>query len=60
MASDLKIGDRVIYSRGAKGVLYGKVGTIISPNRDDGLFEVKFDNFGSCGCLASNLDLVKE
>lgn len=58
--SKFKLGDRVIYDRGAKEMLYGKMGNIIHIDNDMyGLIQVKFDDGYSYDCYESNLYLVE-
>lgn len=56
---EIKLLDRVVYARGAKGPLIGKRGKIDSLVHD-GLCMVEFDQFGRSPCMPENLDPVYE
>ena len=59
--SEVKIGVRVVYARGAKGPLIGKCGTIDSEWEpyEYGIVMVKFDDGNSYPCFYKNLDVIK-
>jgi len=58
--SDVKIGVRVVYARGAKGPLIGHKGIIDSEMDPDewGIVMVKFDDGNISPCYYVNLDIV--
>lgn len=64
---NIKIGDRVVYCRGLKEVLYNQIGLVLDRSKEEiiinsknyYLFWVKFDNSGTYECMADNLDLVE-
>jgi hypothetical protein len=55
--SIFRVGDRVVYARGAKGPLVGKKGTIIRVWKEwkYPFAQVDFDNGSSSPCLVTNL-----
>jgi hypothetical protein len=60
---DCKGGMRVVYARGAKGPLIGKLGTVINvfveENEIFGIVSVKFDKNGHIyPCWVDSLDLI--
>jgi|GEM_PF-4865824 hypothetical protein len=58
--SEIKIGVRVVYARGAKEPLIGELGTIVTeydPN-EFGIIMIDFDNYGHSPCFYKNLDRI--